>query len=192
LDQNSGNRTPFQTAQYQSFSTGVDNFLFNDVMLALDGDDAALKSITVGLYADSSTSPGTLVQSLGTIADTVVPSGGFSAVDFSFSAITLLSNTRYWIGLSSANQSNVLWGLEDPTIHPGDIGVSGEFISDSGIVSLSNSPQTLAAFKMRVSGTTVEPIAATPEPAGVALMLFGLLAVAVGVQARRRTKPAAN
>ena len=182
-DANVGNRTPFVFHQYQSFSTGVSSFLFDDVKLSLDGDGSALTSFSIGLYADSSTTPGALIQDLGTLLDNAIPSGAFTVVDYSFAGIALLANTRYWIGMSSANQSNVLWAIEDPLNNPGDIGVAGEYVSDSGVVSLSTSPATQEAFKMQVNGTNI--VSGAPEPGTIALMLTGLLAMGLRLRLRR-------
>src|SRR5581483_4195163 len=171
---NVGNRTAFSTPQYQSFSTPGSVFLLADVQLLLTGPGSSdTASFTVGLYADSSTSPGTLLNTLGTLTDNSVPGSGFTIEDFSFSPISLSANTRYWIGISSSNGSLAEWSLGfGPTA--GDVGVAGEFTDDSGSVSSTAFPGShTLAFQMQVMDGP-----ATPEPSTIVLGLSGLVLLA--------------
>jgi hypothetical protein len=66
------------------------------------------------------------------------------------------------------------WSIEGPfQVHPGDIGVTGEFIDDSATVS-SDSGE---AFQMQV--TVGAGGASTPEPSSLLLGAAGLIALAL-------------
>ena len=82
-----------------SFSTGAAGTL-GDVKLLLlattPGDGGA---ITVNLLSDSSTSPGSVIEPLGTISDSSL-STSYSTQDVSgFPPVALSAGTRYWIQL---------------------------------------------------------------------------------------------
>jgi hypothetical protein len=121
--------------------------------------------VVVSLYSDSSTSPGTLLAtSATTVADTSL-SETPAAFTFPFSNYPLANNTRYWIGVSSPNDSvaewwvtNTLTGTETAT----------EYSEFDGEV-LPNDQAFL--MQVIVDPSTPPP---TPAPASVTLVVIGL------------------
>jgi hypothetical protein len=123
-------------------------------------------SITVALYADSSTSPGALLTSIGTLPDTSL---GPKPGNFNFplgSPYPLAANHRYWIGVSTSNAS--LAGWLTTTVATGT-GVANEFWYASGTVNSNSDPP----FQMLVLGAAVIPT--TPAPPSLILVLIGLV-----------------
>jgi hypothetical protein len=77
--------------------------------------------VTVTLSADSNNTPGAQIRVLGTIQDTSVVSEG-AAVDLPVNpGVTLSPNTRYWITLSSNQQTSIQWVATDSTSGTGNI-----------------------------------------------------------------------
>jgi len=109
---------------YDSFTSPGTAQAITSLQLALGGDNSS-GTLTVGLYSDSSTSPGALITTLGTINDTTIGAG------FNDYTVSLLSNpvlatsTRYWIGLVDTDDVTWAWSLD--TSGPG---VSGEFFAN--------------------------------------------------------------
>jgi hypothetical protein len=80
-------------------------------------------TITVNLYSDSSTTPGTLIATLGTISDASISAG---INDYTVSLLSnplLAASTRYWIGLSDTGDSTGWSWTSDLS----GTGVSGEY-----------------------------------------------------------------
>lgn len=106
---------------------------------------ASAGSITIGLYADSATSPGALLAVIGTRDDNQLTT---SPVDYDIPLLTpfaLAAGTRYWIGMSTSNHSLAGWGY---TGDVSGIGVASEYGADntSGVV-----PNPIfEAFRMRI------------------------------------------
>jgi hypothetical protein len=106
---------------YNSFSTGSSPVTLTDVKLQLDLiDTGGIGTISVGLYADSSTTPGSLLQALGTLSDSSLTLNVGGTFDFPVSpGFALAANTRYWIGLSTANNSLSGWATTTSTAESG-------------------------------------------------------------------------
>jgi hypothetical protein len=84
------------------------------------------------------------LTTIGTLADGLLPSTP-TAVDFTLpTAFNLAANTRYWIGLSTANGSAALWNW---SLDLSGTGVPGEFFANNGGVS----PNTLGPYQMRLA-----------------------------------------
>lgn len=121
-------------------------------------------SITVGLYADSSTSPGALLASIGTLnAESLT----MTLTDYDFplgTAYPLAANHRYWIGLSTNNGSIAGWAVaqDDSGFRVGD-----EFWYANGMVH----PNTDPPFQMLVGGSS--NISPAPAPSAFLLVLVG-------------------
>ena len=143
---------------FDSFSTGAGGFTLADVKLLLSGtSDGA--SLTVGLYGDNATSPGTLLTQIGSLSDTSL-SGTLTVFDFPLaSSYALAPNTRYWVVLNTNNGSSAYWAWSsDQTA----IGVAGEYLGH-GTNVFSN---TGGPYQMRLSDLSV------PEPSTLLLALI--------------------
>ena len=118
----------FNGPLYNSFSTGSSAVLLTDVKLMLEEINAFNSgTLTVALYANSGNAPGTQLQVLGTLTDaTVSIPDGPSPYDFPVSpGVQLAANTRYWIGLTTANNSQSGWVVTNSLTGTGNI--SSEF-----------------------------------------------------------------
>lgn len=170
-------------AQYgplgQSFSTGAAPGNLTDVMIKLGvaqlGGAAGVKrhavgasfpklaprvsanaSITVALFSDAGQRPGQMLATLGTLADTSLPtSQQYQNFDFPLNQpYTLSPNTRYWIGIATTSDSEAAWAYTDNT---SGVGVGTEFLEYAGKVYPSNGD----AYQMQI--TTATP-PSTPAP----------------------------
>jgi hypothetical protein len=99
------------SAHYNSFSTGTNSgapihlelLVCSSCGTTSDSAPAGYSGtgffFTVGLYANNSTTPGSLITDLGTVFDSSLTSGA-SPIDVILKANPVLSSrTRYWIGL---------------------------------------------------------------------------------------------
>ena len=167
-----------QGALYDSFSTGANSGTLSELVLLLDGDQTSAGSIAVGLYADSSISPGALMTTLGTINDSSL-TAGLSLVTVTLGTQPALSTgTRYWIGLVGTSST----GHWSYTFDTSGIGVNGEFASNfTG--TFPNNPD--GGYQMEVELT-----AATPEPSTL-ILGAGALAILAAFLRRRPSAVAA-
>jgi hypothetical protein len=169
---------PADSPESSSFSTGAGGFLLSDVQLLLSvGPDAG--HFTVSLLADDNTSPGAVIAST-VVADNDLPDD-FLTVDFKLSA-SLAANTRYWIQLSSTDDSSAAWAYATDT---SGLGVAGEYYDcpSCGGVTPNDEP-----YQMAILGDVA---GAVPEPASWAMMLIGLFGLGTVLRARRTDQPAA-
>lgn len=151
---------------YDSFTSGAATQL-TSLKLILSGDSTSSGALEVGLYADDSTAPGSLVAVLGSVKDSSL-SETPSLYDILLTADTELTNdTVYWIGLSGTTSAE--WYYDDDT---GGIGVQGEsFANQTGVYSDDYGP-----YQMEVT----EGITSAPEPSTGLLTLLGAGLVALG------------
>jgi hypothetical protein len=174
LSGSSGSQIP----TYASFSTGAATGTLTGLemeMFSTSPSDGL--SLAVGLYADNSTSPGALITTLGTIADSSL-SASPGLVNVLLTANPALStNTRYWIGLSviTINPLNTSWSFEDPA---SGTGVAGEYYDTTG--QLANSAFN-TALMMQV---TEDSPTATPEPSSMSLFAGALSVLAFALRRR--------
>jgi hypothetical protein len=149
---------------YDSFSVGANGFKLLDVQLMLRGTPST-GSLSVAIYSDSSTSPGTLLFTIGTLSDNDLPSS-FAVVDFLLaSPYGLTANTRYWLVLDSNDNSTAEWSWSsDQTA----LGVSGEYfgsLDENGVYSnsityidpVSKEEVQGGPYQMRLSDTPLPP-----------------------------------
>ena len=174
-DSSLGSRTINPTPEFQSFFNVAGGSFLTDVQLLLSGNNTDSHIFSVDLYANSSTSPGTLLGHIGSMSDSALIGSGNHVYDLPVAtSIALSANTRYWIGLSTANASGVDWSIEGPFQgHPGDTGVTGEFIDDTGVVSSDNGE----AFQMQITSGASAP--SIPEPATFLLSGAGLISTGI-------------
>lgn len=146
-----------------------------DVQIKLNFNSDASRSgtITVALYSNTSgPAPGSLIATLGTLAESSVTNGD-NIYDFPVAnGPALTPNTRYWVVVSDSNGSTaVSWAGQVGT---GGTGVSGEylglnFFSQYAITFANNSAPPLIA-----SVTVLPSISPTPAPSSLIAALIGL------------------
>lgn len=165
--------------EYQSFSTGAGSFSLTDVQLLLNGNPADSNSFSVGLYADSSTTPGSLLVNLGSLNDMSLTLNCNCVYDFAVTPFALSASTRYWIGLTENGASSVNWDIEGGFVTPaGDIEALTEFHDDTGIVGPDVSGGGfLEAFQMQVTVSPTVVVSGAPEPSTLLLGGAGLIAL---------------
>ena len=152
---------------YDSFTSPGTSTPITSLQIALEGDNSA-GTLTVGLYGDSSTAPGGLITTLGTINDTTI-GGGVN--DYTVSLLSnpvLAASTRYWIGLSDTD--DVVWSWSSDT---SGTGVAGEFFANqNGVFPNADGP-----YQMDLNG----PSSSVPDAGSTASILglgfAGLLAL---------------
>jgi len=137
---------------YVSFSTGASPVALSDVMAKLTAaQGAASGSMTVGLYSDAGTRPGSLLLQIGTLADNMVSPATYTNFDFPVSpAYQLKANTRYWIGFISVNQTVIHLAWTDDLSGPG---VGAEYLFFQG--SVRSNAHDQAAYQLRITATTI-------------------------------------
>lgn len=132
-------------------------------------------STHVELFSDNSTAPGTLLRTIGTLADTSL-TNSLTIYDFTLSTpYELAANTRYWIALVAdpTNGSVAAWSSSDSAA---GTGVSGEYLEYQGsIYTNDNGP-----WNMEVMGSAV------PEPASIVSALSGIVCLACYTLHRKR------
>lgn len=155
---------------YGSFST-TSAFNLSGVDLALSSLYSSPGTFSVGIYSDSSATPGTLVKDLGTFNDSSL-SSTTAVFTVSVSPYTLAGNSHYWVGLTSYNTS-AAWSITTDTT---GVGVASESYSTgpSGV-----QPNSTGPFQFRVYGTAV------PEPSTWACGFVFAAAAAARIVSRR-------
>jgi hypothetical protein len=165
-----------------SFSTGSTTIYLTDVKVSLTYFGTIGNGSThVELFSDSSTAPGTLLTTVGTLADTNL-TGSLTIFDFTLSTpFALAANTRYWIGLVAdpTNGSVAAWSSSDSAA---GTGVAGQYLEyQGGIYANDNGP-----WNMEVIGSAV------PEPSSIVSALSGVLCLAGFTWCRKRKTAAVS
>jgi hypothetical protein len=181
----SGGTAAVSTADHgplgDSFSTGSTAENLTDVELLIDvgNVDPPADSFTVDLYSDSSTSPGSLLDTIATVDDSSL-TNSLAVYDFTLGTpYSLAADTRYWIELSGDSTSGQ-WSYD---VSNTGIGVAGEFNYYDG-TSFANSAFT--PYQMEVMAT---PASAVPEPPSWTLMIGAILALGSTLAFSRRRLP---
>jgi hypothetical protein len=119
-------------------------------------------SFNVDLLADSATSPGATIATLGTVADSSL-TGSLAVFDITLATpIALAANTRYWIELAGGATSGE-WSYDAANT---GIGVPSEYNYYGGTVYNNNG---FTPYQMQVNVT-----GGVPEPATWAMLIVGL------------------
>jgi len=134
---------------YASFTSSAQGGTLSGLQLKLAEFPPGPGTLTVGLYADDSTSPGALVAPLGTFDDTQLLSGYHDYTVTLTSLPALTPNTRYWIGLSDTGGAG--WAFSTDTPGPG-VGTEYAAISVGFFVN-----STDGALQMQVTETQAAP-----------------------------------
>jgi len=190
---------------YASFSTGSTAATFTDLQLNLEFLDGEPSGFSVGLYADSNTTPGGLIQTIGSMLDNSISFDG-GTYDFPVSpGIALTANTRYWIGLApNVSGDDSGWELTGSTSGTGAI--ASEFycielpppqaaVRQNGRPrprGIPNGcyPNTNDPFVMQVTVTTPSsPAASAPTLSFTGILLLSLLLAASAATFLRRSQP---
>lgn len=164
--------------------TGTEALSVTSVTMRLDNYISSTDTATLTIRAGTSSAPSTILSTL------VAPSSGSNAAgDFVFtttSALTLTTNTLYWIVISAANNTDTFeWVRSNPSVEPtSTVGVTSgtQKISDNGDSGWQTGNDGPHSFQ--ITGDVV------PEPAAFALVGLGL--AALGYQARRRAAQSRN
>ncbi len=160
---------------FDSFSTGANSGALSVVEFALSGDPTSGGSISVDLFADNSSSAGSLLANLGMIDDSQLGSVPNVVVLNLASGPTLAANTRYWIGLTGPSSS----GAWDWSLDVTGTGVANEFLQN--VFGTFAADQGVYQMQVQISGASN----ATPEPAS--LFLSGVALLACGAVLKRRS-----
>ncbi|MGA3131866.1 MAG: choice-of-anchor R domain-containing protein [Terracidiphilus sp.] len=160
---------------FDSFSTGSSPVLLDSVTLELlldpgNGNSGDGGIVTVTLDSDNSTSPGSALETIGTIGDSALT---FSPADYTLTTdFALSADTRYWIELTSpGGASSADWSWNFGTSGPG---VAGEYYgNESGVHQNTGGP-----YLMDVEATV------TPEPSSLLLLGSGLMMLAAPLRRR--------
>jgi hypothetical protein len=146
-----------------SFSTGADSFTFAGLGLSLEDAGAPTGSFTIQLMADNNITPGTSIYTIATVLDTSL-TGSLQNYFFALAQPQVLDpNTRYWIELSSNDNSVANWSW---TVDTSGVGVPGEYLfnqsctphcsNDNGVYQMQLTdvpePATLITFGTGVVG----------------------------------------
>jgi hypothetical protein len=128
-------------------------------------------TISVGLYANASNSPGTLIGVIGTMPDSSLTT---TPTSYSFNPSTtypLTPNTRYWIGITVSGTTSQA-AVEFQTNNTG-IGIANEFIAFSLTPPNTDSNADYEApFMGEVNVTPATP--GVPVPPAIMLSMIGI------------------
>ncbi len=146
------------------------------------GNSGGVSSIVVTLNADLAGAPGSVLATLGTLADSALTSSS-AVYNFWGQAYTLTSGATYWIeaqdtyaGSTASLATTAVWE-QASGIASGDIGVENQHTLADGLV-LSNG--TIASAGSNPLQMSVD----APEPATLAVLGVGL--AGIGWARRRR------
>ena len=199
----------------ESFSTGASAYTLTSVTLKLSNSDEAVATaaglpdaartkqrhagsksrgfkprgvggfVTVNLYTDNNTDPGTLITQLGSaLFDTSL---GSAPADYTFSCTagslcSLAANTRYWIVVTPGNDTIAEWWYTRDPSGSLPANVDSEFNEDTGRINVNadnGEPYIMEVF------ATVGSLPTTPVPPSLTLVLTGLLCVGLYFTRRR-------
>jgi PEP-CTERM motif len=146
-----------------SFSTGAAGFTLTQVGLSLEDGGAPTGSFTIQLLADNNINPGNPIYTIATVQDSSLTDSLQNYFFLLAQPQVLSANTRYWISLSSTDNSVANWSW---TVDTSGVGVSGEYFANvNGVFTNDN-----GAYQMQISGNV-------PEPATLVTLGTGFLGI---------------
>ena len=149
-----------------SFSTGASPVALSEVDVLLATAPGGSGATTISLFSDNATSPGTLLDTLGSIDDSDL-TGTPAAYSFPLGTdVDLAAGTRYWIELSAPSTSGSEWSWSPDLSGPG---VTGEYLANQGGVF----PNVGEPYNMEVTAVPA------PEPSTMALGALGVGALSL-------------
>jgi len=151
---------------YDSFTSAGTDQALTGLQFALSGSGLA-GTLTVGLYGDSSATPGALITTLGMIDTTTITTGVNDYTLALLSHPVLTANTRCWIGLSDTDHVRWAW-----TSSWSGVGVASEYFANSTGV-YANKPN--GPYMMQLTTGSVPDVGSTASLLGLAVAgLIGL------------------
>lgn len=154
-----------------------------DVKLSLQGVGTGTGSVTITLYSNNPTGPqpASALCTVGTVVDSSI--NGTVLQDFPVSSgCALAANTRYWIMLTSTNESNLYFVV---TASSAGTGVAGEFSDLDGVTAPNTTSNnvTIGSVTSAPGGTTTSVPVTTPF--ALLLTILGLACVGAWMASRR-------
>ena len=183
---------------YESFSTGSTAAQLTQVQVVLGLEDSPSGTFTFALYADSSATPGGLIQTIATEPDSYIATQG-GTYTFSVSpTIALTANTRYWIGLTGSD-SEAEWANTNSN---SGSGVSGQYTCflyqlvvnhpspnlRSHLIEDGCYQNVVDPFLMSVTATT-QAVASAPALSFGGMLALSLMLAASAALLLRRSAP---
>jgi hypothetical protein len=187
---------------YNSFSTGATSLNLTDLKIVIQGISSNA-TFTAALFSNNvNNTPGLQIQALGTLSDSNDPSTA-TAVDIPVSpSVKLAANTRYWIGLSTASDSDTQWATTQSTAGTGNISneyscvyeqtgnqptaVTGPKPRGYQLVCSSNATDP---FLMQVTASSTTPTVSAPALSFPAMVTLSILLAASAAMLLRRSGP---
>jgi hypothetical protein len=164
-----GDGVDFVGPLYDSFTSDAAEQIIG-LQLILSGNNTSPAAIDVGLYADNSSTPGALIAALGVIDDSTL-SDAPAIFNIQLTAYPLLTDTRYWIGLTGTTTAE--WYYDSDS---SGIDVANEYFANQvGVFSNANDP-----YQMSIT----EGVAPAPEPSSGLLIAIGVVLLALLAAAR--------
>ena len=152
-----------------SFSTGAGGLTLGTVGLKLEDVSAPTGSFTIELLADNNINPGNPIYTIATVQDSSLTN---SLQNYFFNLVqpqVLSANTRYWIELSSSNNSAANWSY---SVDTSGIGVSGEYFYNQNCIP--NCTNDNGPYQMQLSDV--------PEPATLFTLGTGVVGLLGGLR----------
>lgn len=172
----------------QTFTTDSQAWSNLNITLALFNYNATSSgSFSLGIYEDSAGSIGSLIGGFtsSNSAFFTTPTGllgdnlsDYQNISFQNNAVTLSSNTTYWVALNNDLRQNFGWAVYDGSSKSGSGSYGLAWLGDS---SASASDLGGNLFATRVTGTAT----AVPEPSTYALMGLGALVLMIAARRKR-------
>lgn len=169
---------------FDSLTVNLSNQLLNPATAAALGippcSGAACGTTTAFLLSNSSGSPGTVIETLGSVSNSLLSGTPQDFTFDTFAAVDLQPDTRYWIELTSTD-NNSWWAY--------DGALNGEFFANfegkSTWIVFSDATGG-AAYQIEVAGTSGSN--SVPEPSAVSLLFAGLAVLGFFAAIRRKCK----